>query len=61
MMIEACKIIREHNKMLKDDPDRLTTDFLTSLVLVKPEHRMNYLKKERQKYRFNPEENWKEP
>jgi hypothetical protein len=58
-MKAACQIIKEHNEELKDDPERLTTDFLTSIV-CEPKHRINYLKKEQRKYRFNPEENWKE-
>lgn len=32
--VEACKIIREHHESLKDDPDRLTTEFIRDLIGV---------------------------
>ncbi len=29
---KVCKILRDHSEWLKDDPERLSTDFILSLV-----------------------------
>jgi hypothetical protein len=53
-----CKIIKKHNQDLEEDPERLTTDFLTS-VICNPLHRKKYLEKEIEKIKFDPDAKWK--
>jgi hypothetical protein len=55
----VCAIIKEHNEDLKDDPERLHSDFLTSLV-CDSEHRRNFIKKQVEKVRFDPDKKWEE-
>jgi hypothetical protein len=54
----ACTIIKKHNEELKDDPERLHSDFLTALV-CDPKHRKQYIKKQIEKVKFDPDEKWR--
>ena len=56
-LIKACDIIKDHNNILKDDPDRLHSDFLTQMI-CSADHRKRYIESQIDKVRFDPDKKW---